>query len=1019
MNSKHRVFAAGNVYCRFPVMRWYLPETAGLPSRLAPDWIGRVAENLPALRAGAMDFAGYDLLKTADAPMGAATLVEIFALLLQRSVNWPVGYFGSGDPAQGAHPRRALFEARTEASGIQAARLSVALLTRLAGAADRDFARILLEAFEEHRKKTTRITPRTNTMWLAACAERRGIAWSMFPHDTFVRLGRGRYSEIVKGSDTGLTSCVGSQVAKRKDVTRAIMAAAGLPVPKQRVARTVERAVAAAREIGFPVVIKPAQGMQGKAVAIGLTDDDQVRSAFLQAQKISRDAVIESLIPGEPHRLTIIGGRFFAAAKRRPPQVGGDGSSSVGELIARENRHPERQPGGLATMKPIEVDDDMLRLLSDQGLALPDVPEAGRVVLLREVPVAPYGEPSELTDIVHPANREMAERAAALLGIGVCGLDFLTPDVSRPYWENGGAVCEVNTKPALSIHQFVADGQPRDATEAVLDLLYPPGKPSSFPIVAILREPGDTEIEEAVRDACLARGLNVRLLGDSGQGEAEAGPEREAQLLALELDGAADIAIVPVTERLVTRRGLGFDSVDVVIVPPEARTERSGRARHALLSIAARRILFSDDPDLVAQLFEAIEPSSANTSKLRSTIRKRWVPEAAAPLQAAARVRTDDRLFEAVFVGDIGFGEPYFTHRRAAGLEETMADKGYGHAVAGLSGLIAEADAVIGNLEVPLASRAETALRGKKKYLSWSDGGRTVHALRDARFAAVTLANNHSLDCGSAGLLQSLALLSRNGIAAFGAGTSLDVAERPFIRTFTVGGSQRSLVVFGGFERRGRYKDFRWYAGRWSTGVNPLDTERMARMVAELRQALPLPTFVAFPHWGNDYRPVSDRQREAAGHLVAAGMDIVIGHGAHIGQTVEMVSGCPVVFGLGNFVWNTPGRYRRLGAPPFSFVSSLRFSGGPDRHDIRLRLYPIVTDNRFTKFQNRPATTEECGAALDLLFPDGAVRPSLLHDGRGHYVEFDLAPAHGSSGALPARLAGFDSVSEAPAMAAG
>ena len=90
---------------------------------------------------------------------------------------------------------------------------------------------------------------------------------------------------------------------------------------------------------------------------------------------------------------------------------------------------------------------------------------------------------------------------------------------------------------------------------------------------------------------------------------------------------------------------------------------------------------------------------------------------------------------------------------------------------------------------------------------------------------------------------------------------------------------------FGCFEFRQRYdKRFDWYAKPGRPGVNPIAPQSIAREIRRLRDSVPAPIFIAYPHWGVDYDGVQDYQRAYARQLIDAGVDLIVGHGAHVLQ---------------------------------------------------------------------------------------------------------------------------------------
>ncbi len=1039
-----KLMGAGNVHARRPVIEVPIRGGAGLlvPAALAQG-LGAI---LPPLCDQVPDFGGWRRVTTSTEPVPVAAVVEVLAVAAQRYAGWPVRFCawrrethpagpeaaaaaatGSGAAkARTGEDARAVFEVATPVTGAGVAKAALALASALLdGRGPEEMQAAFLEQMGELRQAALDEWPDVDGLEIAREAARRGIAWSVVEGSNFVRLGSGRFAHVLAGSETTKTSRVGQRLARSKRVTSAILATAGLPVPQQRVVRTDEEALDAARTIGFPLVIKPAAGSRGRAVSVGVAAEAGVRPALRRAQAISPEVIVESFIAGDEHRLLVVNGRFAAATRRRPAQVRGDGVSSVRALLERENARPERDrrlsrlSGRALSLVPLALDDEALALLEEQGLTPEAVPAEGRAVLLRrQSNHSCGGDTVDATDAVHPTVRTMAERAAALLGLDVCGIDYITTDVGRPFQETGGAICEVNARPGLRLHYGVAEGRARNVAGDVVEMLFPPGAPSRCPVVVLVGT--DAASAGLRRSAEAAAARAGRVLG------VVAGPEGAAALapttLALKDVGAiawgkeAEAVLIQASAAEVAERGLGLERIDLAILPAAGGDRTLAAARRALARLAGNRVLQADDPAARRQVLAALGLLAPTRAK-RLEARPRPVfaparakePQASPPVptaalagaptgspmaavpEAASVLRPKAANATVLMVGDIGFGEPYAHLPRAEGLLRLLHQHGYRHSLANLEGLLSSADLVIGNLETPLSAHPDSALRGRKRNLGWSDPDRTVNALRQAGVHAVSLANNHALDCGAVGLDETLARLKAAGIASFGAGRDLAAADQPLIRRLVAGGQERSLVVFGGFEHRARYRErYRWYARPGAPGVSRLAAERIGSRIAALRETLPAPLFVAYPHWGADYTEVNDAQREEAARLVEAGVDLVVGHGSHGAQAVEMVAGRPVVFGLGNFVWNAPGRYGAFGVRPYSLAASLVFRGGPGAQETFLRLHPIVTDNIVTRFQGRPVTKDEFADAVGVLAGSIAGRIKRRSNRAGTYLELKL-----------------------------
>lgn len=346
--------------------------------------------------------------------------------------------------------------------------------------------------------------------------------------------------------------------------------------------------------------------------------------------------------------------------------------------------------------------------------------------------------------------------------------------------------------------------------------------------------------------------------------------------------------------------------------------------------------------------------------------------------------------FRLLLGGDTSFGENYQFDRE--GRETTsVAAFGYDHSLEKLRPLLARADYTVLNLETPLTDARQSPLQGKA-YLHWSDIEQAPEQLRAHGVDAVGLANNHTLDFGETGLSHMFDALRRHDIRWFGAGENADSAARPLIIPASAqGGPARPIAVFGLFEYRRRYdRRYRFYATDERGGANRLDVAAFAGMAEDFRRLYPSLFVIAFPHWGANYQWRSDEQAVLARGLLDAGADMVIGHHGHVFQEIERYRDRWILYGVGNFMFNSPGRFsRHRHVLPFGLAVDLLFpsdGGGPE-----IRLYPILSNNRATGFQPRLASAEEFRRVFDALAAraDAAARArmSASEDDLGRFIQ--------------------------------
>jgi cyanophycin synthetase len=968
-----RILGAGNLFSNHSVAQMVLSEEEA-QHQLPPSVAKLVVRAVPKQREETLDFSAWKLLLRVQTPFRATLLIEALALLIQRSVNIPVSFSASTEES-GSKEMVSVFEVENADAGFRAGETAVRLFNKISEVGADQLREEFLKEIKSYVKGVARKIPESETLEIAKCAKRRGIPWASLPKCTYIQLGQGRHKTIMSASESSHTSSMGVRVAKKKQIANPILAAAGLPVSAQQTVEGLDDAVVSAKSIGYPVVIKPADGKKGRGVTVGIANESQVRDAVRKAQNIARRIVIESVISGEEYRLLVINGQFCAAAKRRPAHVKGDGISTVRQLIGRANQNPERQRGGHTNLYPLRMDQETLTCLAEQGLSLDAVPEPGQMALLRRVSnVSQGGDTVDVTDLVHPSVRDIAQRAASVLGLDVCGVDYITTDITCPQWEVGGAICEVNSRPGLSVHMIVSEGTPRDMADTVVDMLFPDGAPSRIPIITVLDDGKADVVQNAILSAAKERGCRIGLVSPRRNGDGMSrihvrSSHHLDQINEIIMDGAIDAALIVVSAYDIISFGLGLDRADLAILPAEKRSA-DYKAAKVLTRLAEGRLIKDDDPELLDRVLEALKLPRVKRRKKSVGEPKppRQIAKASSPIVVETQVQRDEAEFTALLLGDIGFGESYLDHPRALELRRLYALRGHRHSLLRLKHLLSAADLRIGNLEVPLAASLDQNLVGRKRYLGWSDADETILTLLEAGMDALSIANNHALDCGITGLKSTIRRLQESGIACFGAGANSTAAGKPFIKTFKIGSSERTIIVFGCFEFRKKYeRQFKWYAGPNRSGVNQILPEVIAEEIKALRETVPSPFFIVYPHWGIDYLDIQQNQRDYAHELIAAGADLIIGHGAHVLQGIENVAGRLVAYGIGNFVWNTPGRYNKLNAIPYSLATAVCFRRVNGKDSVSLRLYPLLTDNGATKFQSRTISSVELPDALTAL----------------------------------------------------
>jgi poly-gamma-glutamate synthesis protein (capsule biosynthesis protein) len=159
----------------------------------------------------------------------------------------------------------------------------------------------------------------------------------------------------------------------------------------------------------------------------------------------------------------------------------------------------------------------------------------------------------------------------------------------------------------------------------------------------------------------------------------------------------------------------------------------------------------------------------------------------------------------------------------------------------------------------------------------------------------LSLANNHSGDWGKQGFLTELELLHQNRVPYFGGGADQREAHEPLL--LTVRGKRVALLGYNDFPPKC------FAAGPSSPGIAWLVPDQVVRDIKRTRSKADL--VLLFLHWGDDLDEVeSPDQKAMARRFIDAGADAVIGGHAHLTQSIEWYKDRPIVYSLGNFVFD-------------------------------------------------------------------------------------------------------------------
>lgn len=419
-------------------------------------------------------------------------------------------------------------------------------------------------------REDVRLGPSTGSIVDEAVA--RDIPWIRLGTNSLVQLGYGVNQMRFQATITCKTSNIAVDIACNKEDTKRMLDAASIPVAKGDICVDEEDLEATIKRIGYPIVIKPLDGNHGKGASINVNTWEDALAGLAFAKKYSRRVIVERFITGYDFRVLVIDNKVVAAAQRVPAHVKGDGKNTIQYLIDEENKDPRRGYGHENVLTEISVDRDTLDLLSKKEYTLETVPAKDEIVYLKSTANLSTGGTSiDVTDMMHPENIFLAERIARVIGLDVCGIDIMAKNLTQPLKENGGVILEVNAAPGFRMHLAPSEGLPRNVAAPVLDMLYPPGKPSRIPIFAVTGTNGKTTTTRLLAHIVKYNGYKVGYTTSDGiyvqnhmleKGDTT-GPISAEFILK---DPTVEFAVLETARGGILRSGLGFSRCDIGII---------------------------------------------------------------------------------------------------------------------------------------------------------------------------------------------------------------------------------------------------------------------------------------------------------------------------------------------------------------------------------------------------------------------------------------------------------------------
>ena len=494
-------------------------------------------------------------------------VIEHVALEMQTLAGMDTGFGRTrGTGKEGEY--YVVFSYMEEDAGVYAARAAVRVTQAIADEVEYDIEHDIMQLREI--REDTRLGPSTGC--IVEEAAKRNIPFIRLNKHSLVQLGYGIHQKRIRATIASTTSNIAVDIACDKEETKNLLGAAEISVPQGVIVRTEEDLLDAVKNLGYPLVLKPVDGNHGKGATTNIIDWPMAVKALAAAQVYGRSIICERFITGFDFRVLVINNKFICAALRTPAAVTGDGEHTIQWLVDETNKDPRRGYGHEKVLTSIKLDDFSDQMLQEKNYTLQTIPPKGELVLLKPTAnLSTGGTSTDITDEVHPSNIFMCERISKIIGLDICGIDIMAPDLRLPISENGGAVLEVNAAPGFRMHIDPSVGIARNVAEPVIDMLFPKGSAGHIPIIAITGTNGKTTTTRLTAHIAKSAGYKVGYTTSDGvyiqnqlmmKGDCT-GPVSSTFVLR---DPTVDFAVLECARGGILKSGLAFQNCDIAII---------------------------------------------------------------------------------------------------------------------------------------------------------------------------------------------------------------------------------------------------------------------------------------------------------------------------------------------------------------------------------------------------------------------------------------------------------------------
>ncbi|MCR1951734.1 cyanophycin synthetase [Clostridium sp. DSM 100503] len=562
-----KVFKGKNIYSYKKCMKVDvdLEGYSEIPSKDIEDFNDNIINMIPELnthRCGIDEERGF--VKRLIEGTYLAHICEHMAIAIQNKIGIDVHY-GKAREVEGDH-YYIICQYIYEEVGIESIKLAVDIINALINKIPINYD----ERIELLKCILRDESMGPSTKSICDYAQKIGLPVISLGSGNFHQIGYGKQGRIIEASIGANTNCVSVDISCDKLLTKELLSNQGIPVAKGLRVKNIIDLLRAAEEIGYPVVLKPQYGNQGKGVVLNIKNEKELLNVYKTLKDKFKNLMIEKYYKGNDFRVCVVNYKVVAASRRMPPYVEGNGINTVIELIDKLNQNPERGEDHEKYLTKIKIDEEVIKCINEQGKELDDILTSGETIFLRKnANLSTGGEAIDYTDEICEENINLCIRTAKTLNLDICGIDICAEDISKPIY-NSGIIMEVNAAPGLRMHLNPSKGISRDIGKEIVNMLYN-DKPHNIPVVSITGTNGKTTTTRVISHTLSKMGYCVGMTSTSGiyindecidSGD-DTGFESAKSVL---LNRDVDVAVLETARGGIIKKGLAYDLADVAVI---------------------------------------------------------------------------------------------------------------------------------------------------------------------------------------------------------------------------------------------------------------------------------------------------------------------------------------------------------------------------------------------------------------------------------------------------------------------